>query len=432
MPKITFLGAGSSIFARNVLGDCMLSPALESAEMALYDIDPIRLKQSESILKTLSANLGGKARVVAYDDPRAALANANYVVNAIAVGPYDPTILADFEIPLKYGLIQTVADTLGIGGIFRALRTIPVMLDYARLIEEVCPNAWLLNYTNPMASVTGAILHGLNVKAVGLCHSVQVCAKELLKPFGINTDNVRARIAGINHQAWLLELEKDGVDIYPEIKAKALARTEKHGDMVRCEIMKTFGYYVTESSTHAAEYLPYFIKSRYPELMEQFSINTGMYKEWGPNREKYWKQYMQEQLENKKQTHVRTFEYASYIMEAIETNRTYEIAGNVLNTGGLIANLPREATVEVPCLVNANGITPCYVGSLPPQCAAINRTNINTQLLTIEAALTGKREHLYHAALLDPHTSAELSIADTISMCDELIEAHQQWLPILK
>lgn len=431
MPKITFMGAGSSVFAKNVLGDCMLSEVLKSSDIALYDIDMERLKQSEVMLNNINNNNGGHAKITAYSDRKKALEGSDYVVNAIQVGGYEPCTVTDFEIPKKYGLRQTIADTLGIGGIFRGLRTIPVLLDFAKDIEEVCPDAWFLNYTNPMAIITGAMLRGTNVKTVGLCHSVQACASALLQTLGMDKDGVQWKIAGINHMAWLLEITKDGKDLYPEIKEKALKRETPHNDMVRYEIMKSFGYYVTESSEHNAEYTPYFIKSNYPELIEKFNIPLDEYPRRCVESIEKWKHQKEDLINNVKIEHTRSNEYASHIIEAMETDVPYKIGGNVLNNG-LITNLPDNACVEVPCLVDRSGVTPCHVGALPPQLAALNMTNINVQLLTIEAALTRKKEYIYYAAMLDPHTSSELPIDKIKAMCDDLIEAHGNWLPKYK
>lgn len=429
MSKITFLGAGSTIFAKNVLGDCMLTPALQGFEIALFDIDLERLTESENMLNNLKQTVGSTCTIKAYTDRKEALRGAKYVVNAIQVGGYDPCTITDFEIPKKYGLRQTIADTVGIGGIFRNLRTIPVMLDFARDMQEVCPDALFLNYTNPMAVLTNVMNTYGGIKTVGLCHSVQVCVPHLFKQLGIDTEGVKYKIAGINHMAWLLEVTKDGVDLYPEIKRlAALQQEEKHYDMVRFELMLKFGYYITESSEHNAEYHPYFIKRNYPELVDRFNIPLDEYPRRCVDQIERWNKIREDIVNNANLTHNRTHEYASYIMEAIETDVPFRIGGNVMNTG-LITNLPREACVEVPCLVDRNGVTPTYVGDLPPQCAALNRTNINTQLLTIEAAMTGRKEHIYHAAMLDPHTSAELSMDDIIAMCDDLIEAHGDWLP---
>ncbi|MFS0837537.1 alpha-glucosidase/alpha-galactosidase [Paenibacillus sp. 1P03SA] len=429
MSKITFMGAGSTVFAKNILGDCMVTEALQGYELALFDIDGERLRDSETMLNHIKNTVGSTCRIKAYADRREALRGAKVVINAIQVGGYDPCTITDFEIPKKYGLRQTIADTVGIGGIFRNLRTIPVVLDFARDIREVCPDAWFFNYTNPMAVLTNVLnTHG-GVRTVGLCHSVQACIPYMFKHLGLDPEGVQSKIAGINHMAWLLEVTKDGKDLYPEIKRLAKEKQkEKHHDMVRFELMFRFGYYVTESSEHNAEYHPYFIKRNYPELIETFNIPLDEYPRRCVNQIERWKNLRAELVNNPQLEHKRSGEYASYMIEAMETNVPFKIGGNVMNTG-LITNLPKEACVEVPCLVDASGITPTYIGDLPPQLAALNRTNINTQLLTIEAAVTRKKEHIYHAALLDPHTSAELSIDDIVALCDELIEAHGDWLP---
>lgn len=432
MNKITFLGAGSTVFAKNVLGDCMTVEALQNFEFALYDIDHERLNDSERMLTNLKESLQSTVKVVAYHDRKDALRGAKYVINAIQVGGYDPCTITDFEVPKKYGLRQTIADTLGIGGIFRNLRTIPVMQDFAKDIKEVCPDTWFLNYTNPMAVLTNIMLKE-GIKTVGLCHSVQVCTDHLLDSLDMPKDNIQWKIAGINHMAWLLEITQDGKDLYPEIKRRAKAKQQdKHDDMVRFELMNTFGYYVTESSEHNAEYHPYFIKKQYPELIEKYNIPLDEYPRRCVNQIEGWKQMRDDLIHDKNLTHERSHEYGSYIIEAMETNKPIKIGGNVLNTGRLISNLPENAVVEVPCLVDASGVNPTYIGDLPEQCAALNRTNINTQLLTIEAALTKDRQKIYQAALLDPHTAAELSIDDTIQLCDDLIDAHGDWLPEYK
>lgn len=429
MSKITFLGAGSSVFAKNVLGDCMLTPALQTFEVALFDIDEQRLKDSEQMLLNLAKSSGSTCRIKAYSDRKEALRGAKYVVNAIQVGGYDPCTITDFDIPKKYGLRQTIADTIGIGGIFRNLRTIPVMLDFAQDIQEVCPDALFLNYTNPMAVLTNVMNTYGGVNTVGLCHSVQICVPHLFRDLDIDAQGVKTKIAGINHMSWLLEATRDGEDLYPEIKRRAAEKQqEKHHDMVRYELMFKFGHYVTESSEHNAEYHPYFIKRNYPELIERFNIPLDEYPRRCVEQIEGWKKMRGELVDNVNLKHERSHEYASYILEAMESDVPFKIGGNVMNTG-LITNLPREACVEVPCLVDKSGVQPTYIGDLPPQLAALNRTNINTQLLTIEAAITGKKEHIYHAALLDHHTSAELSMDDIVSMCDELIEAHGDWLP---
>ena len=436
MPKITFMGAGSTVFARNVLGDCMCTPSLCESEIALYDIDAERLEESYIILSAINKNTnGGKATLKTYcgvENRKEALRGADFVVNAIQVGFYDPCTIIDFEVPKKYGLRQTIADTMGIGGIMRALRTIPVLEDFARDMEEVCPNAWFLNYTNPMAMLSGYMQRYTNVKTVGLCHSVQVCSKELLKALGME-DKVEGRrelIAGINHMGWLLKIEdKDGNDLYPEIKRRAAEKNaaEKHKDMVRYEYIRRLGYYCTESSEHNAEYNNFFIKAKYPELIERYNIPLDEYPRRCINQIENWKKDREKYLHDDV-THTRTTEYASYIMEAIVTDIPYKIGGNVINNG-LIPNLPAEACVEVACLVNKNGIQPCAQKPLPLQLAAMNSAMIGVQLLTIEAAVTQKKETIYQAAMLDPHTSSELSIDEIIRLCDDLIEAHGSYLP---
>lgn len=433
MSKITFLGAGSTIFAKNVLGDCMLVPSIQGFEFALFDIDHQRLKDSENILQNLKESSGSNVQIKTYTDRKEALRGAKYVINAIQVGGYEPCTVTDFEIPKKYGLRQTIGDTIGIGGIFRALRTIPVMLDFAKDIREVCPDALFLNYTNPMATLTAAMTRYGGVKTIGLCHSVQVCVPYLFRLLGMDKENVQWKIAGINHMAWLLEVTRDGKDLYPEIKRLAAEKQkEKHNDMVRLELMNRFGYYVTESSEHNAEYHPYFIKKNYPELIDKLNIPLDEYPRRCITQIEDWVKMREDLVNNKNLTHKRSLEYASYIIDAMETDNPFRVHGNVMNTGGLISNLPEKAVVEVPCLVDRSGITPCYVGELPEQLAALNRTNINTQLLTVEAAITGKKEHIYQAAMLDPHTAAELSIDDIVALCDDLIEAHGDWLPQFK
>lgn len=436
MIKITFMGAGSTIFARNVLGDCMSTPALCEAEIALYDIDKERLQDSYIILSAINKNVNAnRASIRTYlgvENRKDALRDATFVVNAIQVGGYEPCTVIDFEIPKKYGLKQTIADTLGIGGIMRALRTIPVLEEFARDMEEVCPNAYFLNYTNPMAMLTGYMQRYTKIKTIGLCHSVQTCSRQLLKALGME-DKLEGRtekIAGINHMAWLLEIyDKDGNDLYPEIRRRAEEKntSEKHDDMVRFEYIRHLGYYCTESSEHNAEYNPLFIKSRYPEMIEDYKIPLDEYPRRCVRQIEGWEKEKQGILDNGEITHTRSLEYASYIMEAIVTNKPYKIGGNVLNNG-LIDNLPADACVEVPCLVDGSGITPCYVGSLPTQLAAMNSSNISVQLLTIEAARNRDRKKIYQAAMLDPHTAAELNIPDIIAMCDELIAAHGEYM----
>ena len=437
MLKITFMGAGSTVFARNVLGDVMCTPALRECEIALYDIDGQRLEESFRILSTINRNVNeGRAVIRTYlgvENRKEALRGARFVVNAIQVGFYDPCTIIDFEIPKKYGLRQTIADTLGIGGIMRALRTIPVMADFARDMEEVCPDAYFLNYTNPMAMLTGYMLRYTKIRTVGLCHSVQICSEDLLNDMGMSDklEGRRELIAGINHMGWLLSIEdKDGNDLYPEIRrrAKEMNAAGKHDNMVRFDYIDKFGYYCTESSEHNAEYNCFYIKSKYPELIDRFNIPLDEYPRRCIKQIADWGELSQKLLSDDTLSHTRSREYASLIMEAIVTDKPIRIGGNVLNSGHLISDFPEQACVEVPCLVDGAGIHPTYVGALPPVCAAMNMTNINTQLLTIEAARTRKREDIIRAVMLEPHTAAELSIDDIIRMVDELIEAHGPYM----
>ena len=430
--KIIFMGAGSTVFARNVIGDCMCTEALRDSVFALYDIDAERLEESRTILEAMRKAKGGYGKIECYvgvENRKDALRGANFVVNAIQVGLYDPCTIIDFEVPKKYGLRQTIGDTLGIGGIMRTLRTIPVMKDFADDMAEVCPDALFLNYVNPMAMLTGYMQRYTGIKTVGLCHSVQGCSKWLLKKLNME-DKLEGRkelIAGINHMAWLLEIkDKNGVDLYPEIKSRVdeyMAQPDAD-DKVRMDYIKNFGYYCTESSEHNAEYNMFYIKSKYPELIEKYNIPLDEYPRRCVNQIEGWKKEYAEMLEKGVKDHQRSEEYASRIMEAIVTGEPYQIGGNVLNTGHLITNLPENACVEVPCLVDGSGITPTVVGDLPEVLAAMNRTNINVQLLTIEAAVTQKKEAIYHAAMLDPHTASELSVDEIIKMCDELYDAH--------
>lgn len=438
--KITFMGAGSSVFAKNVLGDSMCSEALRESEIALYDIDADRLEESYIMVKALNNNINeNRAKITKYHDVpnrKDALRGADFVVNAIQIGRYDPCTITDFEIPKKYGLRQTIGDSYGVGGIFRALRTIPVLKDFADDMEEVCPNAWFLNYTNPMAMLTGYMQRYTGVKTVGLCHSVQGCSRGLLDNLDIEYDRpLKEKIVGVNHMGWLLEIESaDGTDLYPEVRKRAIEVLESgitdHHDLVRYEYIRRFGYYCTESSEHNAEYNNFFIKNRNPELITRYNIPLDEY----PRRcvvqidnwEKDKLRYITGDIKHK-----RGNEYASYIMEAITTDVPYKIGGNVLNKG-IIPNLPDEACVEVACLVNKYGVQPCYQGPLPLQLAAMNMTTINVQLLTIEAAVTQKKDHIYQAVMLDPHASSELTIDEIVAMCDEMIEVHGDWMPKYK
>ena len=436
MVKICFVGAGSTIFAKNVLGDCILTPELGEFIISLHDIDPIRLEDSRLMLENINKKYNGKATILASLNRREALKDAGFVVNAIQVGGYEPCTVTDFEIPKKYGLRQTIADTLGIGGIFRALRTIPVLEEIAADMKEVCPHALFINYTNPMAMLTGYLQRYLWPNTVGLCHSVQCCTRGLFESLKMNeyVDNCKEIIAGINHQAWLLKVtDMDNNDLYPEIKRRSLSGEYKetmNWDLVRHDMMHRFGYYITESSEHTSEYTPWYIKEKYPDYIERFNIPLDEYPRRCIKQIADW-QEMREKLIKEDIEHVKSHEFAAGIINAVINNVPYKMHGNVLNKG-LITNLPEDCCVEVACLVDREGIHPTYVGDLPEQCAAINRTNINVQNLTILAARERRKDLVYMAAYLDPHTSSELSMDDIKSLCDDLFEAHKDWLPEYK
>jgi len=436
MVKICFIGAGSTIFAKSVIGDCILTPEIGDFEVALFDIDPVRLEDSRRMLEHINKKYNGKATIKAFLNRREALASSDFIVNAIQVGGYKPATVTDFEIPKKYNLRHTVNDTLNVGGIFRALRTIPLLDSIAEDIHAVAPNALFLNYTNPMAMLMGYTLRYLDLNAVGLCHSVQSCAPWVLKCTGLEhlIPTFRWKIAGINHQAWLYDIrDEKGNDIYPEVRrrAKEMKHTQKiHDDGVRFDIMEKFGYYNTESSEHTAEYHPYYIKSNYPELISRFKIPLDLYVQRCEEQIAGWAA-MREKLTGEGVEHQPTEEFASYIIKAAVTDQPFRLHGNVLNTG-LITNLPNGACVEVPCMADRNGINPCYVGDLPEQCAALNRTNINVQNMAILAAKERKREYVYMAASLDPHTASELSLDDIRLMVDDMFEAHGNLIPKYK
>ena len=434
MFKIVVLGAGSVVFTKNLIGDCILTPELGEFHVALHDIDPERLEDARKMLGVINEKYNGKAVITAHLDRLEALRDADFIINTVQIGGYEPCTVTDFEIPKKYGLRQTIADTLGIGGIFRALRTIPFLEDVAEDVHKVCPNAYLLNYTNPMAMLTGYMQKHLDLKrSVGLCHSVQSCVPELLKTLDMQDyiNECRWEIAGINHQAWLLSIQDGkGNDLYPEIKRRSLSGeyTEKmQWDLVRHDMMHRFGYYNTESSEHTSEYNPYYIKAKYPDLISRFNIPIDEYLRRCVEQIKGWKELREKVVSNDVE-HTKSSEFGGQIIKSIVTNKDLRIHGNVLNKG-FITNLPSDACVEVACLVNRVGIQPTYYGALPEQCAALNRTNINVQNMVIEAAKQRKKDLVYMAAYLDPHTAAELSLDDLKSLCDDLFEAHGSWIP---
>jgi alpha-galactosidase len=429
MTKITFIGAGSTVFAKNLLGDILSFPELASATISLHDIDAERLRTSETVAHKVAHTLDVTPTIEATTDRRAALEGADYAICMIQVGGYRPSTVIDFEIPKKYGLQQTIADTLGIGGIMRGLRTIPVLLEMCRDMESVCPDVTFLNYVNPMAINCWAIDRASPIKTVGLCHSVPHTALLLANDIGVPYTEINYLVAGINHMAFYLRFEHNGEDLYPLIH-KVIADGEVPDDnRVRYEMLQRLGYFVTESSEHFSEYVPWFIKRDRPDLIERFNIPLDEYIRRCEDQIAEW-ETLRKELESQDTPLkiARSVEYGSLIIHSLETGTPRTIYGNVPNQG-LIDNLPPECCVEVPCLVDKNGIQPTRIGTLPPQLAALMQTNINVQALTVEAALTGKREHIYHAAMLDPHTAAELSLDQIWSLVDDLIEAHGDWLP---
>ncbi len=434
MTKVCMIGAGSTVFMKNLVGDILLNEIFADCEIALQDIDEDRLKTSTVVAGKIADTLSVSPRITATTDRREALEGADFVIVMIQVAGYKPGTVIDFEIPKKYGLRQTIADTLGVGGIMRGLRTVPVLLDIANDMREICPNALMLQYVNPMAINCWALNElAPDIRHVGLCHSVQGTAFELSKDLGVDYKSLRYQCAGINHMAFYTKFERELPDgtrenLYPKLHEIAARGEEPEWNKVRYEILRRTGYFVTESSEHFAEYVPWFIKRDRPDLIEKFNIPLDEYIRRCEEQIAAW-EAQERELVSANRLEVRfSGEYGAKIMRAVATGKPAVINGNMANNG-LIDNLPAGACVEVPCLVDANGITPTRVGNLPPHLAAMMQTNINVQALTMEAIRTGKREHIYHAAMMDPHTAAELSLNEIWSLVDDLIEAHGDWLP---
>jgi alpha-galactosidase len=372
--------------------------------------------------------LQSPAKIIATTDRRAALDAADFAINMIQVGGYEPCTVTDFEIPKRFGLEQTIGDTVGIGGIMRGLRTIPVILEICRDMEELCPEAWFLNYSNPMAMNCRAINRATRVRTIGLCHSVQGTAYQLSLDLGVPYQEIDYLAAGINHMAFYLRFARDGEDLYPRLRELAENGQVPDDNRVRYEMLRRLGYFVTESSEHFAEYVPWFVKRGRPDLIERFNVPIDEYPRRCIAQIESW-EAERARLEGGAPIKVRrSGEYAATIIRSIETGKPRVVYGNVPNDG-LIDDLPDGCTVEVPCLVDGNGVQPTRIGALPPQLAALIRTNVNVQELTVEAALTGRLEHVYHAAMLDPHTSAELDLEQIHDLVDELLAAHGDWVP---
>ena len=440
-PKITFIGAGSTVFMKNIIGDVLQRPALAGARIALMDINQQRLEESAIVARKLASTLGAPATVEIFTDQRKALEGAHFVVVAFQIGGYEPCTVTDFEVPKKYGLRQTIADTLGVGGIMRGLRTVPHLWKICEDILAVCPNAIMLQYVNPMAINTWAIAEKYpTIKQVGLCHSVQGTAMELAHDLDIPYDEIRYRSAGINHMAFYLAFEHRQPDgsyrnLYPDlVRAYREGRAPKPGwnprcpNKVRYEMLTRLGYFVTESSEHFAEYTPYFIKEGREDLIEKFGIPLDEYTKRCIEQVARWKNQAEEYRTADKIEVKQSKEYASSIINSVWTGEPSVIYGNVRNNG-CITSLPYNCAAEVPCLVDASGIQPTFIGDLPPQLTALIRTNINVQELTVKALMTENREHIYHAAMMDPHTAAELDLDQIWSLVDELLATHGDWLP---
>ncbi len=430
MARITFIGAGSTVFARNLLGDILSYEELADSEIVLFDIDAERLATSELVARRIADSLHAPAKIVATTDRRAALDGADYAVNMIQVGGYEPATVIDFEVPKRFGLRQTIGDTLGIGGIMRGLRTIPVLLEMAADMQQLCPDVWFLNYTNPMAVNCRALNRATNIRTVGLCHSVQGTAFELSLDLGIPYRDITYVAAGINHMAFYLRFERDGEDLYPRLRELAERGDVPDTNRVRYEMLRRLGFFVTESSEHFAEYVPWFIKRDRPDLVDRFNIPLDEYPRRCIAQVAGWDEERARLEEGGTIEVRRSFEYAPTIIRSIETGKPRVVYGNVANES-LIDDLPHGCTVEVPCLVDGNGVQPTRIGALPPQLVALIRTNVNVQELTVEAALTGRREHVYHAAMLDPHTAAELDLDQIYALVDALLDAHGDWIPPL-
>lgn len=441
-PKITFIGAGSTVFMKNIIGDILQRPALSGATVALMDINPERLAESEVVAGKLVSTLGASAKIETYDNQKKALDGADFVVVAFQIGGFEPCTVTDFEVPKKYGLRQTIADTLGIGGIMRGLRTVPHLWSICEDMLAVCPNAIMLQYVNPMAINTWAIAEKYpTIKQVGLCHSVQGTAWELARDLEIPVEEIRYRAAGINHMAFYLNFEHRQPDgsfknLYPELlKGYREGRFPKPShwnprcpNKVRYEMLTRLGYFVTESSEHFAEYTPYFIKEGREDLIEKFGIPLDEYPKRCVEQIERWKTEAEE-LKNSPTIEIKqSHEYASEIVNSVWTGQPSVIYGNIRNNG-CITSLPANCAAEVPCLVDANGIQPTYIGELPPQLTALIRTNINVQELTVKALMTENRDHIYHAAMMDPHTAAELDLDQIWALTDDLLKAHGDWLP---
>jgi len=426
MTRIAFIGAGSVEFTRNLLGDIFSFPELTGVEIVLHDIDEGRLATAEAMARWTNDALGAHARISTTSDRRRALDGADFAVNVIQVGGHAATLL-DFEIPKKYGLRQTIADTSGVGAVFRALRTIPVMLGIADDMAELCPGAWMLNYTNPMAMNCWAWYEGSpQQNIVGLCHSIQNTSRQVAEYVGVPPEEITFHGAGVNHMSWVLRVEHDGRSLYPALDAAIAADPEGLGRHVRVQIYKRFGYFPTESSEHFAEYVPWFMRD--DEQIERLRIPVGEYVRRSEENLEMYAEEKRMLAAGEPFEIERSGEYAALIIHSMVTGVPRTVYGSVRNTG-LITNLPQDACVEVPCLVDRAGLQPTFVGDLPAQCAALDRTFLNVVELTVRAALEGRRDHVLQAVTLDPNAAAVLSLAQMEALVDEMLAAERDMMP---
>ena len=428
MRKITFIGAGSTVFAQNLLGDILSLPELADSSICLFDIDAARLQTSEVVAHRIAQTLGVNPAVETTTDRGRAFDGANYAINMIQVGGYRPCTVTDFEIPKRFGLRQTIADTLGIGGIMRALRTVPVLIEMCHEMERRCPDVVHLNYVNPMAMNCWALTRATRIQTIGLCHSVQHTASELANDIGVPLDEINYIAAGINHMAFYLKFERNGEDLYPLLQKVVHEGRVPDDNRVRYDMFNRLGYFVTESSEHFAEYVPWYIKQARSDLIDRYHIPLDEYPRRCEEQIAEWEALRKSlEVSDGPLEIERSVEYGSAIIHSLETGIPRVVYGNVENSE-LITNLPRGCCVEVPCLIDKNGIQPTRIGALPPHLAALMQTNINVQGLTVEALLTGNRDHIYHAAMLDPHTAAELDLDQIWRLVDELLAEHADWI----
>ena len=441
MPKIVFVGAGSTVFTKNLLGDILSLSELSSSEIVLFDINEQRLSTSIVVAQRICEKLNAHAVITCTTNQIEALQGANYVIAMLQVGGYEPATVIDFEIPKKYGLRQTIGDTLGIGGIMRGIRTLPVMLNLAKDMEAFCPDAYLLNYVNPMAMICWALAEKTDIKTIGLCHSVQQTAAQISGDIEVPVEEITYLAAGINHMSFFLELQHQKnnqvLDLYPKLKQRGKQKAPYRkfpgeillSDAVRYEVLKRTGYFVTESSEHFAEYVPWFLKRGREDLISKYQIPLDEYPRRCEQQILHWEKLRSDLEDPKKELLVRpSNEYGAGIIHSIETGTQRTFNGNVINNG-LISNLPQNCCVEVPCEVDGSGIQPQFVGEIPPHLAALMQTNINVQSLVVQAVLKGRAEYIYHAAMVDPHTSAELSLEQIWALVQELISAHGDMIP---